>query len=237
MLSILIPVWNQGEKVKANFFNLENVLREVKDEYEIIFIDDGSTDNTFNILKDMHNNYCNIKVIRLERNSGQHQALLAGFGLAGGDIIITMDADAKVPPRYIPELVGKIKEGYDIVVAWRYYRSGLSRIRKSGSFLINAYTNLITGHRLRDHACSLKGYNGQLIKDNLCRAELRRFFGIRIARYASRVGVIKAECTPEYQPGSSLGLLRLTILALHFIADSVKKNKKYRDYKINEVLS
>lgn len=237
MISIIIPVWNHAGKIKGTFLKTAEVLEKIEDDYEIIFIDDGSTDNTFNILKDIHNGYRNIKVIRLERNIGQHQALVAGFELAGGDIIITMDADAKVSPYYIRELISKMQEGYDIVVAWRHYRPGLSRIRKLGSFLINEYTNLLTGKRLHDHACSLKGYSGQLIKENLCRPELRRFFGIMIAKYALRVGEIKAECIPKYHLGSSLGLAKLTLLALHFITNSIKKNTKYRDYKINEVLN
>lgn len=228
MLSLIIPVWNQGRIIKDNFFNLLDVLEKIGDDYEIIFIDDGSTDNTFEILRNLYKNHPYVKVVRLERNVGQHQALLAGFESAGGDIIITMDADAKVPPCYIPELMSKMKEGYDIVVAWRHYRPGLSRIRKLGSFLINQYTNLLTGKRLHDHACSLKGYSGQLIKENLCRVELRRFFGIMIARHAKRVTEIKVECIPKHHLESSLGLVKLTLLALHFITNSFKKAKNVR---------
>lgn len=236
MLSIIIPVWNQGNLVKGNFVNLLNTLNKIKDEYEIIFVDDGSTDNTFNILKDIHNGYHNTKVIKLDRNIGQHQALLVGFESSGGDIIITMDADAKVPPSYIPELMSKMKEGYDIVVAWRHHRPGLSPIRKLGSFLINEYTNLLTGKRLHDHACSLKGYSGQLIRDNLCRIELRRFFGIMIAKYAKRVTEIKAECIPKHHLESSLGLVKLTLLAFYFIAGSFKKKPKMLKNKNISVL-
>lgn len=237
MISIIIPVWNQGSKARSTFLKLGNVLNTLEDTFEIIFIDDSSIDDTFEILKNIYSNYGNIKVIRLERNFGQHQALLAGFELAGGDIIITMDADAKVPPSYIPELISKMKEGYDIVVAWRHYRPGLSLIRKLGSFLINQYTNLLTGKRLHDHACSLKGYSGQLIKKNLCRPELRRFFSIMIAKYALRVGEIKVECIPKYHFESSHGLAGLSLLALHFITGSIKKNKRYRSYRVEEVLN
>ncbi len=236
MLSILIPVWNQGEKIKGNFLNLIDTLKEIKDEYEIIFVDDGSTDNSFEILRSLYKNHPYVKVIRLERNIGQHQALLAGFELARGDIIITMDADAKVPPRYIPELVSKMKEGYDIVVAWRHYRPGLSRIRKLGSFLINQYTNLLTGKRLHDHACSLKAYSGRLIRDNINRPEIRRFFSILIIRYATRINEIKALCNYKHPKDSSFTFKKLSLLLLDFILNSV--NIWYRDmpYNIKEIL-
>lgn len=237
MLSILIPVYNQGGKIKDNFCNLIDTLKDVNDRYEIIFIDDGSTDNTFNILKDIYISHHNIKVIRLKRNAGQHQALLAGFESACGDIVITMDADAKVPPYYIPKLMSKMKEGYDIVVAWRHHRPGLSRTRKIGSFLINGYTNLLTGKQLHDHACSLKGYSGQLIKENLCRTELREFFGISVARHAKLVEEIEVKCISKQHLESSLGLARLTLLALHFIASHIRKIKDYRGFKIAEVLN
>ncbi len=237
MLSILIPVWNQGKKIKDNFLNLNDTLKEIEDEYEIIFIDDGSCDNTFEVIKNIYQNHSGIRAIRLGRNIGQHQALFEGFKIAKGDVIITMDADAKVPPSYIPELMSKMKEGYDIVVAWRHYRPGLIWIRKLGSFLINAYTNFITGHKLHDHACSLKGYSGQLIKENLSCIELRRFFGIMVIKYAKRVGEIKVECLPKYYHESSLGWVGLILLALDFIASHIKKNRNYSSFKIIEVLN
>lgn len=237
MLSIIIPVWNQTDKIKDTFLKTAAVLNKIEDRYEIIFVDDGSTDNTFEILRNLYKNHPYVKVVRLERNVGQHQALLAGFESAGGDIIITMDADKKVDPKYIPDLVNKLKEGYDIVVAWRALRPGLGVIRRWGSFLINAYTNFITGHKLHGHACSLKGYNGQLIRDNLYRLELRRFFGIMIIKYAKRAGEIKVECLPKYYYESSLGWVGLIILALDFIASHIKKNRNYSSFKIIEVLN
>lgn len=226
MLSILIPVWNQGEKIKDNFLNLIGILKEIKDEYEIIFIDDGSTDNTFSMLQNIRNSYSNIKIISQE-HFGQHAALFGGFKIAKGDIIITMDADQNVEPKYIPELLDKINQGYDIVVSWRTSRPGLGLVRRVCSLSINQYTNFITGTRLHDHACSLKAYRGQLVKENLYRKELRGFFGILIARYTDRISEIKVLCNKNYSKKSSFTFKGLLLLLFDFIFSSI--NMRYRN--------
>lgn len=236
MVSVIIPVYNQGGKARNTFLKMKEVLERLKEKYEIIFVDDGSIDDTFKVLSEIHNNYPNIKVIRFKKNVGQHHALFAGFESASGDIMITEDADGKVEPKYIPDLLNKLKEGYDIVVAWRAKRPGLGLIRRWGSFLINAYTNFITGTRLHDHACSLKVFSGRLIKSNLKRPELRRFFGIEIARYAGLAGEIKVECLPKHNYESNLGLLGLSRLALQFIASRIKRSSN-EGFEISEVLN
>ncbi len=226
MLSILIPIWNQGEKIKDNFLNLINILKEIKDEYEIIFIDDGSTDNTFSILQNIQNSYSNIKIIK-QKHFGQHLALFGGFKIVKGDIIIAMDADQNVEPKYIPDLLDKLNQGYDIAVAWRASRPGLGSVRRMCSLLVNCYTNFITGTRLHDHACSLKAYRGQLVKENLYRKELRGFFGILIARYANRASEIKVLCNQNYSKNYSFTFKGLLLLLFDFIFSSI--NMCYRN--------
>lgn len=220
MLSIIIPVWSQGHKVRENFSELIAVLKKIRDEYEVIFVDDGSTDNTLSILQDIQKRYPQIKIIK-QRHLGQHCALFAGFKQAQGDIIITMDADQKVGPKYIPDLLDEIGKGYDMVVAWRQKRPGIGRIRQWGSLLVNSYTNIITGKRLRDHACCLKAYRGQFVKDNLSRAELNRFFGILIARYAHSVSEIKATAGYKGPEDSSFSFKSLAFLSFEFILSSL----------------
>ncbi len=226
MLSIVIPVWDQGEKIKDNFLNLPGIFKEIKDEYEIVFIDDGSTDNTFSILRNIQNCYPNIKIIR-QKHLGQQTALFEGFKIARGDIIITMDADQNVDPKYIPDLLDKLNQGDDIVVAWRAKRPGLGLIRRLGSLLVNHYTNFITGARLHDHACSLKAYRGQLVKENLCRKELRGFFGILIARYTNHASEIKVLCNYNYSKNSTFTSKGLLLLLFDFIFNSIKM--RYRN--------
>ena len=225
MISVLIPVYNHSKMLADNFVKLSNVLNQRKYAYEIIFIDDGSTSNTFSILKNIQNGYSNIKIIK-QKHLGQHAALFEGFKIAKGDIIITIDADQNVDPKYIPDLLDKLNQGYDIVVAWRALRPGLGAIRRWGSFLINTYTNFITGHKLHDHACSLKAYRGQLVKENLYRKELRRFFGILIARYTNRTSEIRALCNYSHSQDSSFTFKGLLLLLLDFIFSSL--NMRYR---------
>jgi len=225
MLSILIPVWNKGNKLKNDFMNLANVLKEINDTYEVIIIDDGSVDNTFDALVDIKSRYPHIQLIRLEHKM-QHEALLEGFRVAKGDIIITMDADQKVSPKYIPDLLNKINQGYDIVVAWRVKRPGLGCLRKAGSFLINHYTNFVTSTKLHDHGCSLKAYRGKLIRENINRPQLNKFFGIWVSRYAQNVGEIKVNCSYEDKKGSSFNFKKLLKLAFSFIASSANIYKK-----------
>lgn len=219
MFSIIIPVWNQGRQLQDNFPGLINTLREINDAYEIILVDDGSADNTPILLQNIRDSYDNIKIERLT-HLGQYLALLAGFKIAKGDVIITMDANMKVPPVYIPEFLDKIKKGYDIVVAWRCCRPGLGFLRKLGSFLINKYTNLITGKMLHDHACSLKAFSTNLVKINLERLDLNNFFPIMIDKYARRICEVRVMCEPKSSRESALNILGLLRQAMCFIVNT-----------------
>ena len=178
------------------------------------------------MLQDIQNGHSNIKIIK-QKHIGQHPALFEGFKVAKGEIIITMDADQNAGPQYIPGLLDKLNQGYDIVVSWRVSRLGLGLIRRFGSLLVNRYTNFITGTRLHDHACSLKVFRGQLVKENLHRKELRRFFGIFIARYTNRISEIKALSNYKYSKNSSFTFKGLLLLLFDFIFSSI--NMRYRN--------
>jgi len=219
MISVIIAVWNQGVKIQGNFLNLVQILEKLKEHYEIIFINDGSTDNTPKILQKLENCHPNIKIINI-KHSGQHPALLEGFKITKGDFVITMDADQKVDPKYIPDLLSELNKGRDMAVCWRAERPGLSLIRRWGSLLVNNYTNFITGTCLHDHACSLKAYQGQFIKDNLSRPGLNKFFGILIARYAGSASEIKVICSFKQDKDSSFTFKRLSLLLFDFILTS-----------------
>lgn len=219
MLSVIIPIWNQGRQLYNNIPDLINVLNGNNILYEIILVDDGSTDDTQKLLHNIKDGYENIIIKRIV-HLGQHLALFAGFKIAKGDVIITMDADMKVSARYIPQLLDKIKEGYDIAVAWRRHRPGLSLSRKAGSFLINKYTNLITGKRLHDHACSLKAFSANLVKNNLARVDLNKFFPIMIDKYAFKICEVPVSCKSKSTPDSALNILGLLKQAICFITNT-----------------
>ncbi len=205
MLSILIPIWNQGKIVKENFAHLADVLYKTGEDYEVIFIDDGSTDDTARVLEDIKGRYGHITILTLP-HLGQHPALYEGFKIAQGDVVITMDADQKVDPKYIPQLLDKLNEGNDIAVAWRVSRPGIGSFRRLCSLLINLHTNWATGKRLHDHACCLKAYKGEVIKETIGYPELKKFFSLWVARYAKRVAEVKVDCRYKSAKSSSLGL-------------------------------
>lgn len=219
LISIIIPVWNQGYMVEEKIPSLINNLEVLKEQYEIIFIDDGSVDNTPEILKNIRDKYTNIKIISIN-HTGQHSALFEGFKIALGKIIITMAADQEVNPKYIPDLLNKINEGYDIVVAWRAHRPGLNMLRRLGSCIVNYYANFITGASLHDHACSLKAYRGSLIKDNISRPQLKKYLGILVAKYTDRTTEVKVACNQILPKESSFGYLGLAKLFLDLIFNS-----------------
>jgi len=132
VFSVVIPVFNEEGNLEPLYTRLTKVMNELGKPYEIIFVDDGSQDNSFQILKGLHEKDNNVKVIRFTRNFGQHPAIMAGFDTAGGEIIITLDADLQNPPEEIPKLLHKLDEGYEVVFGVFQHRKH-SAFRRAGS--------------------------------------------------------------------------------------------------------
>jgi undecaprenyl-phosphate 4-deoxy-4-formamido-L-arabinose transferase len=167
-ISVLIPVLNEEESLQELHQRLYETLEGIKRTYEIIYINDGSTDGTQMILEDIHNRYKNVKVIEFNRNYGQHMALFAGFQSSKGDIVITIDADLQNPPEEIPKLVQKIEEGYEVVGTYRKNRRD-SLFRRIPSFIVNKITSRIVGVKLKDYGCMLRAYRRNIIDYiNMC---------------------------------------------------------------------
>jgi len=167
-ISVLIPVLNEEESLQELHQRLYETLEGIKRTYEIIYINDGSTDGTQMILEDIHNRYKNVKVIEFNRNYGQHMALFAGFQSSKGDIVITIDADLQNPPEEIPKLVQKMEEGYEVVGTYRKNRRD-SLFRRIPSFIVNKITSRIVGVKLKDYGCMLRAYRRNIIDYiNMC---------------------------------------------------------------------
>lgn len=167
-ISVLIPVLNEEESLQELHQRLHETLEGIKRTYEIIYINDGSTDGTQMILEDIHNRYKNVKVIEFNRNYGQHMALFAGFQSSKGDIVITIDADLQNPPEEMPKLVQKIEEGYEVVGTYRKNRRD-SLFRRIPSFIVNKITSRIVGVKLKDYGCMLRAYRRNIIDYiNMC---------------------------------------------------------------------
>jgi glycosyltransferase involved in cell wall biosynthesis len=190
-LSIIIPVFNEENNLSLLYSELTEVIKKLNLTYEIIFVDDGSTDNSFHILSAIHGNDNAVKVIQFRRNFGQSAAFAAGFDSAQGDFILTLDADGQNDPNDIPKLLSTMWEGdYDFVTGWRINRkeSFVRRIlSKIANFIINRSTQLM----IHDRGCSLKLFKREIVKNIRLYGQLHRFlpelassFGVKMAEVA-----------------------------------------------------
>ena len=188
-LSIVIPLFNEQESIGLLYARLKEVLDELGRSYEIIIVDDGSTDRSFALLKELHEQDEHLKVIRFRRNFGQTAAFAAGFEHSQGDIVVTMDADLQNDPADIPLLLQKIEEGYDVVSGWRVERQDPFLTRRLPSMIANWLISRVTGVHLHDYGCSLKAYRREVVEGVRLYGELHRF----IPALASWMGVSVAE--------------------------------------------
>ncbi len=188
-LSVVIPFYNEAKNIPIIFDELFQVLEPTKWSWEILAIDDGSIDATFSLLNQEALQRYHVKVVHLRKNFGQTAALSAGFDLAEGDIIITMDGDLQNDPKDIPSLVNKIEEGYDIVSGWREKRQDPFFSRRLPSIIANKMISWVTGVKLHDYGCTLKAFKREVTKNIRLYGELHRF----IPAVASWMGVTIAE--------------------------------------------
>ena len=188
-LTIVIPVFNEAESIRALYAQLKKALDEAGRSYEIITVDDGSRDDSFAILRELHDGDPNLKVVRFRRNFGQTAAFAAGFDYAQGDVVITMDADLQNDPADIPLLLAEVEKGYDVVSGWRQKRKEAFLSRRLPSMAANWLISQVTGVHLHDYGCSLKAYRREVVKGVQLYGELHRF----IPALASWMGVSVAE--------------------------------------------
>ena len=220
-LSIILPIYNEAESLPHLLTELAPALEATGRTFEIICVDDGSQDNTFAELIKLRSQEDRMKIIRFRRNFGQTAAFAAGFDLAQGEIVITMDADLQNDPADIPKLLGKIDEGYDVVSGWRVERwqEGLGAFltRKLPSTTANWLISTATGVHLHDYGCALKAYRYEVIKDINLYGDLHRF----IPAIASYIGVTVAEVPVSYRSRqfgqSKYGLGRITRVFLDLL--------------------
>ncbi len=208
-ISVVIPVYNEEKSIPELYYELSSVLETLGKPYEIIFVDDGSTDNSFALMDDIHSRNKNIKIIRFRRNFGQSSAILAGFDHAEGDVIITMDADLQNDPTDIPRLLNKINEGYDVVSGWRADRKDPFLSKKLPSKLSNWLARKLTGVNIHDFGCTLKAYRGRTLRNIELYGEMHRYIPALIVRKGFRVTEIKVNHNPRKFGETKYGTLRL----------------------------
>lgn len=191
-LSFIIPAKDEEASVSLLYQELIEVVNQLKTNYEIIFIDDGSIDKTFENLKNIHSKDQKVKIIRLRGNFGKSTALQIGFDQAKGDIIITLDADLQDDPKQIPLFLEKLTSGYDLVSGWKKKRyDPLSKVIPSK--ILNLVTSWLTGVKLHDINCGFKAYKKDTIKDLNLYGELYRFIPIFAAKQNFKVGEVIVE--------------------------------------------
>jgi len=215
-LSIVVPVFNEEENLPLLYKQLTGTLESLGRPYELLFIDDGSRDNSFSLLKTLHEQDSRVRVIRFRRNFGQTAAFSAGFDVAQGEIIITLDADNQNDPTDIPRLLDKMSAGYDVVSGWRQQRQDPWH-RRLPSRVANWLISTVTGVHLHDYGCSLKVYRREVIKEIRLYGELHRY----IPAIASWMGIEVAELPVNHYPRrfgkSKYGLSRTLRVVLDLV--------------------
>ncbi len=216
-LSIVIPVFNEEENLSLIYEELKGVMIGMRMDHEILFIDDGSTDTSLDILKDLQRRDPAVKGISFRKNFGQTAAMSAGFDYATGDVIITMDGDLQNDPHDIPQMIAKIEEGYDVVTGWRHDRKDAFINRKLPSIVANKIISLTTKVSLHDYGCTLKAFRREVIKNIKLYGEMHRF----IPAIASGMGIsfteIKVNHRPRRYGASKYGISRTIRVILDLI--------------------
>jgi len=198
-LSIVLPVYNEAENIPHLFAELVPVLEAIGSPFEIIAVDDGSSDNSFQELQKLHARDERVRVVRFRRNFGQTAAFAAGFDRARGKVVITMDADLQNDPADIPKLLAEMDKGFDVISGWRQDRwnEGLVTFftRRIPSAAANWLISRVTGVYLHDYGCTLKAYRREVIREVRLYGDLHRF----IPAIASYYGVRMAEVPVNYR--------------------------------------
>ncbi len=231
-LSVVIPVYNEEENIESLYKELKEVLESMGISYEIIFVDDGSTDKSGRILDAIAEKDGSVVVIHFRRNYGQTAAISAGFDYAKGDIIVTMDADLQNDPHDIPKLLEKINEGYDIVSGWRKERKDPYWSRVFPSNIANWIISKITGIYLHDYGCTLKAYKKEIAKEIKLYGELHRFIPALASEIGVKIAEIPVNHRPRYKGESKYGLARVFKVLLDLMVVKFLLSYKSRPIRI-----
>jgi glycosyltransferase involved in cell wall biosynthesis len=208
MLSIVIPIHNEEHSILPLYDRLTAVLELVKRPYEILFVDDASSDRSFELLANLVETDGHLKVIRLRRNFGQTAALSAGFDEAQGSVIVSLDGDLQHEPEDIPALLAKIDEGYDIASGWRKDRVDNALTRRIPSRIANWLMARVSGIKLRDFGTTFKAYRAEVIKEINLYGELHRFIPALASFYGARIAEVPIRNVPRPHGDSHYGIGR-----------------------------
>ena len=218
ILSIVVPVYNEEENVRLLFEKIQAVCETIGEAYEVLFVDDGSHDQTFAVLSELSEQKPELRVVRFEKNAGQTAAMAAGFEFAQGQRVISMDGDLQNDPADIPKLLEKLDEGYDLVCGWRKKRQDKFLTRRVPSIIANWIIGKVTGVPIHDNGCSLKAYRASVIKQVPLYGEMHRFIPAMSTVVGARVAEIVVTHHPRRFGKSKYGLGRVWRVMLDIIA-------------------
>jgi dolichol-phosphate mannosyltransferase len=221
VISVVVPVFNEERSVALLYEELQAALDPLEEQWEALYVDDGSTDGTFGALTRLHARNENVRVIRLRRNFGKAAALAAGFAQASGETIVTIDGDLQDDPAEIPRLLAKLEEGFDLVSGWKTRRRD-PVTRRVPSRIFNWTASRIAGVRLHDMNCGLKAYRAEVVHGLTLYGELHRFIPVLAHERGYRVGELPVNHRPREHGRSRYGLERylrgfLDLLTVTFI--------------------
>jgi glycosyltransferase involved in cell wall biosynthesis len=225
MISIIIPIYNEFDNIVPLFEKLMAELPVINSEYEVILVNDGSTDKSYNKLCEIASKNLNFKVVNLRRNFGQTAAIMAGIDFASGDVIVPMDGDLQNDPSDVKRLLEKLNEGYDVVSGWRKERQDAAIRRNFVSKIANKIISKISGVSLHDYGCSLKAYRKDVLKDVKLYGEMHRFIPIYASWFGAKVTEIPVKHYPRIYGQSKYGLERIGKVILDLLV--VKYFSKY----------
>jgi glycosyltransferase involved in cell wall biosynthesis len=232
-VSVVIPLFNEVGNIKPLYRRLHSAMDKAGYIWEAIFVDDGSTDDTFKLLQELHRHDDeHVRVLRLRRNFGQTAALAAGFDSAQGATIVSLDGDLQNDPDDIARLVEKLDEGYDAVSGWRVHRQESFWLRRLPSRVANWLISKTTGVHLHDYGCTLKAYRAELVKELRLYGEMHRFIPALMWGNGARITELSVQHRPRLHGQSKYGISRtvrvlLDLITIKFYLTSLNKPLRF----------
>ena len=228
MISVLLPIHNERENIRPVVAELDATLVKLERPYEIICVDDGSTDGSRGVLNELAAEQSSVKVIFFRRNVGQTSAFDAGFRHARGDIIVTMDSDGQNDPKDIPTMIAMLDDGVEFVAGWRKDRKDGLFLRKIPSRIANWIIRRVTKTKIHDLGCSLKAYRKEVVRELRLYGEMHRFIGVLVEGAGAKVAELVVNHRPRAAGTSKYGLARtfkvmLDLLTVWFLQGYITK--------------
>ena len=215
--SIVIPVFNEEENIKPLIAEIQRAVEPLSKRYEIVAVDDGSQDGTFELLAQIYRTDCHLRVIRLKRNFGQTAALAAGLAHATGELVVMLDGDGQNDPADIPALLAALAPGNDLVCGWRYRRRDPLFSRRLPSVIANSMISWITQVKLHDYGCTLKAMRREVAKDLKLYGEMHRFIPAIAHERGAKIVELKVNHRPRLRGRSKYGITRTVRVMLDLL--------------------